>query len=212
MRFRQPADQLRRVFAHREQLDIVILVEGDCIVRALARMRAARRAIPGYGHPLHKSLDPRADRLLAIARQSKLAGEHIEIALSVERCIPELIGKPLAMNVSAAIGAVLLDAGYPLLAVKGIPLLARTASLVAHLLEEQERPIGFALADSGSSSVQYDGVLPAGDREVAHHVQAVSTPGRPARDHGDDDLGHRPDQSLHLEDVQPSEPGRIYGG
>jgi citrate synthase len=155
------AESAARLFA-----DIALRANGSSLEAAtratLAEMRAARLAVPGYGHPLHKSLDPRAERLLAIARQSKLAGEHIEIALSVERCIPELIGKPLAMNVSAAIGAVLLDAGYPLLAVKGIPLLARTASLVAHLLEEQERPIGFALADSGSSSVQYDGVLPAG--------------------------------------------------
>ena len=31
----------------------------------------------------------------------------------------------------------------PLLALKGVPLLARTAGLVAHLLEEQQRPIGF---------------------------------------------------------------------
>ena len=53
------------------------------------------------------------------------------------------------MNVSGAIAAVLLDAGFPLLAVKGVPILARTASLIAHLLEEQERPIGFVLAHAG---------------------------------------------------------------
>ena len=86
----------------------------------------------------------------------------MEIAYAIEGRIPEIIGKPLVMNVSAAIGAVLLDAGYPLLAVKGVPLLARTASLVAHLLEEQERPIGFALAHAGSSSVDYDGASPPG--------------------------------------------------
>jgi citrate synthase len=128
----------------------------------LTEMRDARRAIPGYGHPLHKAFDPRALQLLAVAKKNRVEGSHIEVARAVERWIPKIIGKPLAMNVSAAIGAVLLDAGYPLLAVKGVPLLARTASLVAHLLEEQERPIGFALAESGSSSVDYDGVLPAG--------------------------------------------------
>jgi citrate synthase len=66
------------------------------------------------------------------------------------------------MNVSGAIAAVLLDAGYPLLAVKGVPMLARTASLIAHLLEEQQRPIGFVLAHEGSASIGYDGPLPAG--------------------------------------------------
>jgi citrate synthase len=66
------------------------------------------------------------------------------------------------MNVSGAIAAVMLDAGFPLLAVKGVPILARTASLIAHLLEEQQRPIGFILADAGSSSIGYDGPSPAG--------------------------------------------------
>jgi citrate synthase len=56
----------------------------------------------------------------------------------------------------------MLDAGFPLQAVKGVPILARTASLIAHLLEEQERPIGFILADGGSSSIAYDGPSPAG--------------------------------------------------
>ena len=34
-------------------------------------------------------------------------------------------------------------------------------------------------------------------------MQAVAAAGRPAVDHRDDDLGHRADQALHLEDVQP---------
>ena len=128
----------------------------------LVELRDARRAIPGYGHPLHKSHDPRSLKLIELAEESGIAAGHLEIARAVERLMPRVIGKPLAMNVSAAIAAVLLDSGYPLLAVKGVPLLARTASLVAHLLEEQERPIGFALAHSGSAAIAYDGPLPAG--------------------------------------------------
>ena len=38
---------------------------------------------------------------------------------------------PLPINVSGAIPAVMLDAGWPLEAMKGLPLLARTAGLVA---------------------------------------------------------------------------------
>jgi citrate synthase len=84
------------------------------------------------------------------------------VASLVERLVPEIWGKQLAMNVSGAIAAVLLDAGYPLLAVKGVPMLARTASLIAHLMEEQQRPIGFVLADSGAASIGYDGERPEG--------------------------------------------------
>jgi citrate synthase len=124
--------------------------------------RAQKRPIAGYGHPLHKARDPRVDRLIAVAEQAGYAGRHIEAARAVERALPDIIGKPLAMNVSAAIAAVLLDAGYPLLALKGVPMLARTASLIAHLLEEQTRPIGFVLSHAGASAIDYDGPAPSG--------------------------------------------------
>jgi citrate synthase len=124
--------------------------------------RSHRRAIPGYGHPLHKRADPRAERLLAIAQELGTGGVHAQIARTVARLLPEITGKPLALNVSGAIPAVLLDAGYPLPALKGVPLLARTASLIAHLVEEQVRPIAFAMSAAAAEVIQYDGDAPPG--------------------------------------------------
>nr|WP_206606558.1 citryl-CoA lyase [Steroidobacter cummioxidans] len=124
--------------------------------------RAAQRAIPGYGHPLHKDYDPRARRLLAVANGLGVRSRYSEAAQAIELVLPEITGKPLAMNVSGAIPATLLDAGYPLLALRGVPLLARTASLIAHLLEERTRPIGFVLSHAGASAVEYDGPKPEG--------------------------------------------------
>jgi citrate synthase len=128
----------------------------------VTELRAQRRSIPGFGHPLHRGHDPRAHRLLEVASQQGTVGRHIEAAQAVERLLPELTGKSLAMNVSGAIPAVLLDAGYPVGALKGVPILARTAGLIAHLLEEQQRSIGFILAHDGSSAIQYDGEAPEG--------------------------------------------------
>jgi citrate synthase len=124
--------------------------------------RGAGRPVPGYGHPLHKAQDPRALRLLALSRELKSAGRYAAAAAAIERVLPAITGKPLVMNVSGAIPAVLLDAGYPLLALKGVPILARTASLIAHLLEEQERPIGFVLSHAAGAAIEYDGPAPAG--------------------------------------------------
>ncbi len=127
---------------------------------------AARRAIPGYGHPLHKDYDPRALRLFDISAEALGAhGIHVQIARAVARLLPSIIGKPLAINVSGAIPAVLLDAGYPLRALKGVPLLARTAGLIAHLLEEQLRPIGFVISHAGAAAIDYDGERPEGFQE-----------------------------------------------
>lgn len=138
-----------------------VVTRGDAaaVVREYAK---ARLSVPGYGHPLHKSFDPRAQRLLEVAREVGTQGKYTEAALAVERVLPEITGKPLSMNISGAIPATLLDAGYPLLALKGVPILARTAGLIAHLLEEQTRPIGFVLSHAGASAIEYDGPAPEG--------------------------------------------------
>ena len=47
------------------------------------------------------------------------------------------------MNVSMAIAATLRDADVPPALIRAVPILARTAGLIAHCIEEAESPIGF---------------------------------------------------------------------
>jgi citrate synthase len=39
--------------------------------------------------------------------------------------------------------------------VKVVPLLARTASLLAHLAEEQRRPVGFIMSAAAEEAIEY---------------------------------------------------------
>ncbi|TGG94097.1 citryl-CoA lyase [Natronospirillum operosum] len=125
-------------------------------------LRAERKPIPGYGHPLHKARDPRVNALFSTAREAGADMRYVEIAEAVEKAIPQVIGKDLKLNVSAAIPAVLLGAGFPVKALKGVPILARTASLIAHMLEESEQPCGFALSYQATQNLDYTGAVPAG--------------------------------------------------
>ena len=126
------------------------------------RWREAGQAIPGYGHPLHKDRDPRVARLFAVAREAGISLRFIEIAEAVEAVIPEIVGKDLRLNVSAAIPAVLLGTNFPLRALRGVPILARAAGLIAHLTEEAVTPSGFALSYQATRELVYDGKAPTG--------------------------------------------------
>jgi citrate synthase len=117
--------------------------------------RASGRRIPGFGHPLHRPRDPRAQRILALADARGVAGVHVTIARETEAAVDALWPKPLPMNVSMMIAAVLLDLDFPRAVLKGIPILARTASLLAHLAEEAERPIGFLMAHHAEEAISY---------------------------------------------------------
>ena len=125
------------------------------------RWREAGKAVPGYGHPLHKERDPRVARLFAVAKEAGTSLRFVEIAEAVEKVIPGIVGKDLRLNVSAAIPAVLLGTGFPLRALRGVPILARTAGLIAHLAEEAVNPSGFALSYQATRELVYEGE-PAG--------------------------------------------------
>jgi citrate synthase len=131
------------------------LASGRTAEEVAAEIRAAGGKLPGFGHPLHKPLDPRAERILALAEERGVGGRHVELAISFRDAAATAWGRPLTMNVSMPIAAVMLDLGFPPAAVKAVPILARTASLLAHLAEEQQAPIGFLMAAHAEEAIEY---------------------------------------------------------
>ena len=147
--------------------DILTRAETDgtdletAVVAALKDLKAARKKVPGLGHPQHSEGDPRANRLLDIADDLGVSGKYIETLRLLAEHAPGIIERPLPINVSGAIPATILDAGWPVDALKAVPLLARTAGLAAHLLEESRRSIGFIMSHKADEAISYDGAASA---------------------------------------------------
>ncbi len=104
------------------------------VIASLKDLKARRQKVPGLGHPQHNAGDPRADRLLAIADDLGVSGAYVETLRVLAAHAPRIIERPLPINVSGAIPAVILDAGWPLDALKAVPLLgARSRAFRAPL-------------------------------------------------------------------------------
>jgi len=126
------------------------------VAREIARaIHASGGKVPGFGHPVHRPLDPRAERILELADARGVSGPHVLLARCLRDDVAEAWGKPLTMNVAMPIAAVMLDLGFPAAAVKAVPLLARTAGLLAHLVEEQQQPLGFLMAARAEEAIDY---------------------------------------------------------
>ena len=119
-------------------------------------IHAAGGKVPGFGHPVHKPVDPRAERILELADERAVSAQNVALARAFREAVHEAWGKPLTMNVAMPIAAVMLDLGFPAASVKTVPLLARTAGLLAHLAEEQEQPLGFLMAGKAEEAVEYE--------------------------------------------------------
>jgi citrate synthase len=125
-------------------------------VEIAREIHSAGGKVPGFGHPVHRPVDPRAERILELADERGVSGPHIALARRLRDAVAEVWGKPLTMNASMPIAAVMLDLGFPSSAVKAVPILARTAGLLAHLAEEREQPLGFHLAQAAEEAVEYE--------------------------------------------------------
>jgi citrate synthase len=121
------------------------LARFELAVAAVQARQAEGLRVPGLGHPVHRGGDPRTPRLYELAEAEGLLGPHLLLLRDVAAAHAELSGRELPVNGAGAGGAALLDAGVPPAAVRGMALVARTAGLVAHLLEESEAPIGMPL-------------------------------------------------------------------
>ena len=129
----------------------------DVADEAVRAVQASGERLPGFGHPVHHPVDPRAERILELSDGHGVSGAHVLLARCVRDSAGRAYQKPLVMNVSMPIAAVLLDLGFEAAAVKAIPILARTAGLLAHLAEEQHDSVGFLMARGAEETIVYEG-------------------------------------------------------
>ncbi|HEU5346385.1 MAG TPA: citryl-CoA lyase [Ktedonobacterales bacterium] len=120
--------------------------EWDALARrAIVAERATGRLIPGLGHPVHKSGDPRTPVIIAIAEQEGLRGPHLRLFEAIGRVHADVLGRRLPLNGAGVCGAALADLGLPPELLRGVALLARTAGLLGHIAEEMRTPVAPAI-------------------------------------------------------------------
>jgi len=117
--------------------------------------RQAGTFVPGYGHPVHKDGDPRVTRLVEIAQEQEVEGGYIEAMYLLQDAIGELAGKPIVINASAAMGAVMAEVGIPSEIMRGITIVSRAAGVLGHLLEEMQAPASQRIWDLVEAGIPY---------------------------------------------------------
>ncbi len=142
----------------------------ELATQVVSQARAARRIIPGLGHPVHKSGDPRTPALIALAGQEGVRGPHLRLFQAIGRVHPEILGRSLPLNGAGVCGAALADLDLPVEMLRGFALLARTAGVLGHIAEEQRQPVGMDVYLTIDRNAEYRPPAPA-----TSHVHANGT-------------------------------------
>lgn len=107
----------------------------------VAGLRAARRPVPGVGHPIHRPVDPRVAPLFGVAADNGFSGRHVRLMELVAVEVGRATGRDLPVNATGAIGAIACELGFPWQMCRGLAVMARAIGLVAHVQEEVEEPM-----------------------------------------------------------------------
>jgi len=106
--------------------------------RLVATYRDQGRRVPGFGHRQHRTRDPRLDRLVAVANDAGVAGDHLAAAEALEAALARSVGRPLPINIDGAIAALLCEVGFPSDLGNALFIAARLAGILAHVNEERQ--------------------------------------------------------------------------
>ncbi|MDJ0420576.1 citryl-CoA lyase [Rhodococcus opacus] len=125
-----------------------LLSPRDIASKIVVEHRAAKRPIPGLGHPEHKNGDPRTPVLLELAEHHGLRGRHIDILLELPAILEEAAGIWLPVNAAGITGAIVSDMGKPPIFGRGLAIIARAGGLVGQLMDEKKIPTAQGIWDS----------------------------------------------------------------
>lgn len=145
--------QMLRDLRHRET--------GDPVVELITDLRASGRAVPGIGHPVHRPVDPRAERLWELAHEHDLYGWYAATMQRIAEVASAVTGRQLPVNATGAIGALACELDLPSGSERGLALIGRAAGLVGHVLEEQRSPIAREIWSRTAREITENARLPS---------------------------------------------------
>jgi citryl-CoA lyase len=119
-------------FDHKDETDVAGL---------LKNMKEQKKYAPGFGHKIFE-VDPRTQRLFAIAKEIGIYGSYCEFAQKVEDTLNSISSKKLPLNIDGSIAAILCDMGFDSRVGNGVFVIARVPGLVAHIIEEVQNDEG----------------------------------------------------------------------
>ena len=113
-----------------------------CALEIVREHWQSKRILNGFHHPQHIE-DPRVRRLFQLSDEHGTSGDHQRLALAMEEATRTVYGRIFHLTGPGAFAAVGSDMGLTPEQIKGLIILSRTVSLIAHAIEENDREKGW---------------------------------------------------------------------
>jgi citrate synthase len=153
-----PADTARFAVEMHDRL-LTSGVESAALAEQIVQeCRASKRRIPGLGHPVFKTVDPRAQKLKTIAIREGCWGPVAQFFEQIHAAFSRIPGKEsIPLNDVGMMALILAELGFTPEEMTGLAIISTLPGVVAHISEELRdgRPIRIA----PRNTVSYDDTI-----------------------------------------------------
>jgi citrate synthase len=132
----------------------------EAATAVVEQYRAARRRLPGLGHPTHKDSDFRADALWETADEVGASGSGVAQFRAIHRRFSATSGRSLPINIDGAMAAIGYDLGWSANQTVAFALLSVLPGLMAHVIEEIDDAVPLRYIRDGEYDVAPMRTLP----------------------------------------------------
>ncbi len=112
------------------------LTRDETAARIVEECLREQGTVPGFGHPIHKETEPRAEILRRKVKELGGWGEKAELLEAVHTALCRRLGKALPINLAGMVAAVYCELGFDPIEIEALAAVGYGYALVAHVVEE----------------------------------------------------------------------------
>ena len=112
------------------------LTPRDAAARTVDGYLSEKRPVPGFGHPLHKTGEPRAEMLRRKVKEMGGWGEKAQLFEAIHAELVRRSGRNIPINLAGMVAAVYCELGFEPIMIEALAAVGYGYAIVAHVVEE----------------------------------------------------------------------------
>ncbi len=131
-----PRPAAEMIYAAHELMQREGISRKEAAERTVDEQMRGQGPMPGFGHPIHKETEPRAEILRRKVKELGGWGEKAQLFEAIHEALQRRLGRPLPINLAGMIAAVYCELGFDPLETEALAAVGYGFAITAHVVEE----------------------------------------------------------------------------